>query len=158
VVGVYSTSYQWQKLVGGFAPGLPTWIAGGPVANTATYCDGQSFGGGVAWLVQSGDPNFDTDVLCPAGLANYKVAFARPAPFAVPRYSVAGVVSSAPTPAAPPTPPPARPAIALPPPVALPPARPPAGHGRGVPVDLLVGGVLMLVAGGVSRQRARSRE
>jgi hypothetical protein len=37
-------------------------------------------------MAQSGDPNFDTDVLCAAGLNAYKVAFAPPAPLPVPRY------------------------------------------------------------------------
>ena len=87
-VGVYSTSLQWGKIVGDFAPGLPTWVAGAPQDTTTSYCTGHSFGGGVAWLAQSGDPNFDTDVLCPTGLANYKVAFAPPSNPVVPVYGV----------------------------------------------------------------------
>jgi hypothetical protein len=38
-------------------------------------------------MSQSGDPNFDTDHLCPAGLAAYTQAFAPPAPLEVPSFS-----------------------------------------------------------------------
>ncbi|GAC1587374.1 MAG: hypothetical protein NVS3B21_02200 [Acidimicrobiales bacterium] len=88
-VGVYSTARQWGIIAGSFAPGLPTWIPGAPPENPASYCTSHSFGGGSAWLVQSGDADFDTDVLCSAGTVHYREAFAAPAPMAVPEYDPA---------------------------------------------------------------------
>lgn len=85
-VGIYSTSRQWGIIAGGFNPGLPTWVPGAPPQDPASYCAGHSFGGGEAWMAQSGDADFDTDVLCPAGISNYRVAFAPPAPLIVPEY------------------------------------------------------------------------
>jgi hypothetical protein len=46
-------------------------------------------------MVQSGDANFDIDVLCPAGLASWRAAFAPPSPLPVPEY---GAGPSAPRP------------------------------------------------------------
>ena len=86
-VGIYSTAYQWNKIAGAYAPGLPTWVPGAPPENPASYCADHSFAGGLTWMVQSGDSNFDTDRLCAAGLAAYTVAFARPAPLEVPSYA-----------------------------------------------------------------------
>ncbi|MHB8466902.1 MAG: glycoside hydrolase family 25 domain-containing protein, partial [Acidimicrobiales bacterium] len=86
-VGIYSTPYQWQKIAGDYAPGVPTWVPGAPPEDPASFCTGHSFGGGPTWMAQSGDPDFDTDRLCPAGLAAYKVAFAPPAPLEVPTYA-----------------------------------------------------------------------
>jgi hypothetical protein len=95
-VGIYSTAYQWAKIAGTLATGLPTWIPGAPTAGPGAYCDAHTFGGGTAWIVQSQDPNFDTDVLCAAGLASYQVAFVPPSPVPVPHYP-----SPAPPPPAP---------------------------------------------------------
>ena len=86
-VGIYSTAYQWNKIAGGYAPGLPTWVPGAPPENPDSYCRDHSFGGGPTWMSQSGDPNFDTDHLCTAGLAAYAQAFAPPTPLEVPSYS-----------------------------------------------------------------------
>jgi hypothetical protein len=96
-VGIYSTAYQWNKIAGTFAPRLPTWVPGAPPEDPGSYCRDHSFGGGPTWMSQSGDPNFDTDHLCAAGLAAYAQAFAPPAPLQVPSYS---------DPLPPPTPPP----------------------------------------------------
>ncbi|GAC1517915.1 MAG: hypothetical protein NVS1B12_07290 [Acidimicrobiales bacterium] len=85
-VGVYSTARQWAIIAGGFAPGLPTWVAGAPTDNPASFCNGHSFGGGPTWMTQGLDPSFDADVLCPAGMQSYRVAFAAPAPAIVPEY------------------------------------------------------------------------
>ncbi|HEY2428614.1 MAG TPA: hypothetical protein VGI06_06770, partial [Acidimicrobiales bacterium] len=79
-VGIYSTSLQWGDIAGGYSPGLPLWVPGAPSSNPASYCSGQSFAGGTTWMAQSGDANFDTDVLCTAGLDSYARAFAPPVP------------------------------------------------------------------------------
>jgi len=112
-VGIYSTAYQWGIIAGAYDPGLPLWIPGAPVAGPAAFCTGHAFGGGRAYMVQSGDGVFDTDVLCGAGLAAYRTGFAPPAAPVVPQYPAPqpapGVVATAqPTSAA--TVPPATPA------------------------------------------------
>jgi hypothetical protein len=67
-VGVYSTGLQWNQIAGGFAPGLPVWVAGAPDATTApSYCaSSHAFGGGTVWLVQYVSGDFDTNYACPA--------------------------------------------------------------------------------------------
>lgn len=86
-VGIYSTSLQFTEIAGGYSPGLPLWVPGAPPGDPASYCAGQAFGGGTVWMSQSGDPNFDTDVLCAAGMGAYRQAFAAPAPLAVPQFA-----------------------------------------------------------------------
>jgi hypothetical protein len=85
-VGVYSTSLQWGEIVGGFAPGLPTWVAGADAGSPAAWCSNHSFGGGPTWLVQLLGGNFDVDLLCPAGATAYKSTFAFPTKLPVPKY------------------------------------------------------------------------
>jgi hypothetical protein len=67
-VGVYSTGYQWQTLMGANQlSGVPIWIAG---ASDPT--DGMSrctnphawFAGGTPWLVQYPRPPYDGDIAC----------------------------------------------------------------------------------------------
>ena len=84
-VGIYSTARQWGIIMGGYAPGLPTWVPGAPTDNPAEYCTGHSFGGGPTWMTQALG-TYDDDVLCPAGMQTYRVAFAAPAPAIVPEY------------------------------------------------------------------------
>jgi hypothetical protein len=86
-VGVYSTASQWATIAGAFSPGLPTWVAGAP--GDQNWCAGHSFGGGTAWMVQLLGGTFDTDVLCPAGNAQYKQVFAAPRPLTVPVFTAA---------------------------------------------------------------------
>jgi hypothetical protein len=86
-VGVYSTQYQWNLLVGDFAPGLPTWVAGpSGAADAPPYCNlDHSFGGGTPWLVQY--PNgLDGNVLCPEGAGQLMGSFRLPPPPAVPTF------------------------------------------------------------------------
>jgi len=73
--GIYSTPYQFQLLMGGYAPGVPNW--------TADYNDSQAwfgctashaFGGGVVWQVQSAPGTFDPDYSCPSQHGYYLVA------------------------------------------------------------------------------------
>jgi hypothetical protein len=85
-VGIYSTSLQWGNIAGAYSPNLPTWIPGAPPDAVLTYCDAHSFGGGTAWMVQSGLAGYDWDVLCPAGNAHYRESFADPLPVPVPVY------------------------------------------------------------------------
>ena len=60
-VGVYSTSYQWGVIVGGYAPGVPIWVAGAPWGAAASWCSGHGFGGGPTWMVQSVDRQAELD-------------------------------------------------------------------------------------------------
>jgi hypothetical protein len=85
-VGVYSTPTQWARIMAGFSPGLPTWVAGAPPDNPVSFCAGKSFGGGPTWMAQTVIAGYDTDVLCPAGSAGYRLAFAPPTPLAAPLF------------------------------------------------------------------------
>jgi hypothetical protein len=67
-VGIYSTQSQWQSITGGFALGVPIWIAGwnGPAS---TYCDTANsttdwFAMGIPSLVQSLPGTYDPDTAC----------------------------------------------------------------------------------------------
>lgn len=64
--GVYSTSYQWGLITGGYAPGVPTWVAtGSDPTYLAPWCGpAHAFGGGPTWLVQFGRGSFDGDFSC----------------------------------------------------------------------------------------------
>jgi hypothetical protein len=67
VAGVYSTSYQWGVITGGYVPAgppVPNWLAG--AEPTAAWCSGShNFGGGRAWLLQLYPPDpFDRDQAC----------------------------------------------------------------------------------------------
>jgi hypothetical protein len=84
-VGIYSTSYQWQTITGGYNPtntyasrwaseftamypmtGSPVWIAGvGSLSNANTACASAGFAGGPVWLAQYADGSgYDADVAC----------------------------------------------------------------------------------------------
>jgi hypothetical protein len=87
-VGIYSTPYQWGVIVGGFAPGLPAWIAGPSNAAeaVATCSPDKSFGGGAPWLVQY--PNgLDANILCDAGARQLLGAFHLPPPPPIPEFA-----------------------------------------------------------------------
>ena len=86
-VGIYSTQYQWGVITGGYAPGLPTWVAGPRnAAEAPPYCSlAKSFGGGTPWLVQF--PNgLDGNILCEAGAKELLASFRLPPPPAVPEF------------------------------------------------------------------------
>jgi hypothetical protein len=84
-VGIYSSAYQWNTITGGYAPGLPTWVAGPTDAGeaAAACAPSQSFGGGTPWMVQF--PNgLDGNILCDAGARALLNSFRLPPAPAVP--------------------------------------------------------------------------
>ena len=85
-VGIYSTWYQWGRIAGEFAPGLPNWVAGpNNVDEAAEACRvGPSFGGGVPWMVQYPYQGFDGNLMCDAGVAAALRSFTVPPPPPVP--------------------------------------------------------------------------
>jgi hypothetical protein len=85
--GIYSTQYQWGQIVGGFSPGLPTWVAGPKNAAEApaACAPARSFGGGTPWLVQF--PNgLDGNIVCEAGARELLTSFRLPPAPAVPEF------------------------------------------------------------------------
>lgn len=67
IVGVYSTPYQWNRIVGSFAPGLMNWTAGAAdLAEAMTRCVPRyAFGGGRVVIVQYVSERYDTNYICP---------------------------------------------------------------------------------------------
>ncbi len=64
-VGIYSTSYQWAILAGGFAPRLPVWVGGAPSSDPGYLCGPSfAFGGGSVWFTQYDAGLFDGDYAC----------------------------------------------------------------------------------------------
>ena len=64
--GIYSTPYQFQKIMGGEQPGVPVWTAGAPgLADVAAYCATKGFGGGPVAMVQLLPQSIDQNVACP---------------------------------------------------------------------------------------------
>jgi len=67
-VGIYSTSFQWGQITGGYDGfGVPIWIAGATDAATAAaFCENSSlfFAGGDPWLVQYVENGLDRDYAC----------------------------------------------------------------------------------------------
>ncbi len=66
-VGVYSTTYMWQSIVGEIGYGLPEWRTAGPTtkAKALGMCTGNSIQGGEAVLGQWYNDDVDFNVLCP---------------------------------------------------------------------------------------------
>ena len=65
-VGIYSTSYQFNLIAGGFSPGLPNWVPGiahQPSEGPAACLSAPSFGGGSVEMVQW-TLKYDGDYLC----------------------------------------------------------------------------------------------
>ncbi|MHB8717869.1 MAG: hypothetical protein ACYDAC_03110 [Candidatus Dormibacteria bacterium] len=68
-VGVYSISFMWQQLTGGYQDAsLPVWIPGPESLDFAAYYCNQrfSFSGGPVWLVQYPRGGYDGDLICRA--------------------------------------------------------------------------------------------
>ncbi|HSX36694.1 MAG TPA: hypothetical protein VLG13_01035 [Patescibacteria group bacterium] len=65
-VGVYSTTFQWDLITGGWLNFWPSW--GATTWNTAkqaaTYCTGHQFTGGVSYLMQFRGRTLDQDYAC----------------------------------------------------------------------------------------------
>ncbi|MGH2459082.1 MAG: hypothetical protein ACRDIY_09475 [Chloroflexota bacterium] len=72
-IGIYSILPMWQRIAGGFAPGLPNWVAQVTASiPTLSYCSAEfAFGGGAVAMVQHWDGAHDVDYFCagtpPAG-------------------------------------------------------------------------------------------
>ncbi|HVF31815.1 MAG TPA: hypothetical protein VM933_02150 [Acidimicrobiales bacterium] len=65
-VGIYSTPYQFGKLMGDEQPGVPVWTAGANgLGAVAGYCQAKGFGGGPAVLVQLLPGQYDPNLACP---------------------------------------------------------------------------------------------
>lgn len=66
-VGIYSTAYQWSRIVGRFRPGVPTWYA--TVTRSAAAARyactaSRSFTGGIVRMVQFAPGGLDADTVC----------------------------------------------------------------------------------------------
>lgn len=66
-VGVYSTEYLWETIVGAVSYGLPEWRAAGPTSKEKALgmCSQGSIQGGDAVLGQWSSVDVDFNVLCP---------------------------------------------------------------------------------------------
>jgi hypothetical protein len=67
--GIYSTSYQWGVITGGYMPGggaPPNWLAGVYRSDVGAYCSGgHNFAGGRTWLTQIWEQStWDEDQAC----------------------------------------------------------------------------------------------
>jgi hypothetical protein len=72
-VGVYSTPLMWQRITGGWQPGLPAWLAlGSPGADPASRC-GTGFTAGPVAMVQWVAGDRDVDLACPWTAADAEV-------------------------------------------------------------------------------------
>ena len=61
ITGVYSTSYQWGQIAGGFAPpGTPNWVAGASGLDDYGKCGASIWPGATVWAIQY--LNFDLDL------------------------------------------------------------------------------------------------
>jgi hypothetical protein len=62
-VGIYSTAAMWQEITGSWQIHLPAWIGGGTAETAASMCE-DSFTGGLVYLVQYDDGDYDRDYAC----------------------------------------------------------------------------------------------
>ena len=61
-VGVYSTSYMWGELTGGFAPpNTPNWVAGASALDDVGKCGASLWPGGQVWAIQYLNLDIDLD-------------------------------------------------------------------------------------------------
>ncbi|MHB8295960.1 MAG: glycoside hydrolase family 25 domain-containing protein [Acidimicrobiales bacterium] len=74
LVGVYSTSYQWNIIAGSYSPGVPLWVPTGTQSSNdssstaQSFCSqGHAFGGGKVWLAQflADGGTYDGNWSCP---------------------------------------------------------------------------------------------
>jgi hypothetical protein len=65
-VGVYSTTYQWGVITGGWQNLWPSWGATTwrTAKQAATYCSGHQFTGGQSYLMQYRGKSLDENVAC----------------------------------------------------------------------------------------------
>jgi hypothetical protein len=65
-IGIYSTTYQWNQITGGWLNFLPSWGATTwrSAKQAATYCKGHEFTGGPSYLMQYIGKSFDQNVAC----------------------------------------------------------------------------------------------
>jgi hypothetical protein len=68
-IGIYSTSYQWGVITGGYAPSggsAPNWIPGDEASPPSSWCSGShDFAGGSPWLLQIyPTQTYDRDQAC----------------------------------------------------------------------------------------------
>jgi len=65
-VGIYSTTYQWGIITGGWQNNLPSWGATtwATAKQAMTYCKGHEFTGGPSYLMQFQSKSVDQDVAC----------------------------------------------------------------------------------------------
>jgi hypothetical protein len=62
---VYSTTYQWDVITGGYVPGTIAWYPTGiATSSPRRWCKQTSFAGGPVSLVQSANGRFDGDYSC----------------------------------------------------------------------------------------------
>ena len=74
-VGVYSTATQWSVITGGARiAGVPSWVATGATAKSASRYCGAGFTGGPVWLVQYPSKGLDANYVCPAVNGNPALA------------------------------------------------------------------------------------
>lgn len=74
-VGIYSTSYQFGRIAGSFAPKLPNWVPGvahGPQDGPAACREAPAFGGGTVVMVQW-TWTYDGNYACPPSPGPYRV-------------------------------------------------------------------------------------
>lgn len=65
-VGIYSTTYQWSVITGGWQNLWPSWGATTwrTAKQAATYCKGHEFTGGPSYLMQYRGKSLDENVAC----------------------------------------------------------------------------------------------
>jgi len=64
-VAVYSTTYQWDLITGGYVPGTSAWYPTGiATAQPKRWCSSKSFAGGPVTLVQLAAGRYDGDYSC----------------------------------------------------------------------------------------------
>jgi len=62
-VGIFSTPTMWEEITGSWQNGLPAWIRGGTKTTAKAHCS-SGFTGGLVYLVQYADGNYDGNYAC----------------------------------------------------------------------------------------------